>query len=577
MSRLRSGSLRCLLAAVVAVVLLPRSATGQAVTGTISGTVVDPQGQVIPGATVTVTNEANNDARVAVTDVRGDFQVTNLQPGQYTVRIALESFRTLERKNIVLSAGERLAVPNLALEVGSVGETVTVEARGTHVNTAETQHSGLITSTQIEQIQVLGRDVTSIMRLLPGVRYENTVDSLGMSFGTDVPNVGGARRRLEQRHRGRRGRERGRRQPAHGAANQPGRDLRGQGAAEHLPRRVRPRRRRPGADRQQGRRRRTTAGTSTTTCRNEAFNANNFFNNRSNIKKPRYRFNTFGANLGGPVPGPERRREEAVFLLLAGGADRQPAGPGAQLDDADRPRRCRGTSRRRSTARGGSSTSRIRSGSGWRATRSGRPARAASPATSFPAEPHQLERRGAAEHAAARQQLRPRTSRRGSSTCTTQENAENPKMNNIVRVDWRPTQRDNFYFTFKDWYSDQRGSEVTAGPNKWGFFNTHYLNTDRGISVNYTRIIRPNLVLDSDFGTRQQTEQFYPLTDADWTRINRDTVGFNVGQFHPELNPAQCHSKSPVRRQPAERAELHVRQPAGGSGRGVADVGPLAT
>ena len=43
-------------------------------------------------------------------------------------------------------------------------------------------------------MQVLGRDVTSIMRLLPGVRYENTVDSLGMSFGTSVPNVGGARR-----------------------------------------------------------------------------------------------------------------------------------------------------------------------------------------------------------------------------------------------------------------------------------------------------------------------------------------------------------------------------------------------
>ena len=130
---------------------------------------------------------------------------------------------------------------------------------------------------------------------------------------------------------------------------------------------------------------------------------------------------------------------------------------------------------------------------------------------------------------------------------TTQENAENPKMNNIVRVDWRPTQHDNFYFTFKDWYSDQRGSEITAGPNKWGFFNTHYLNTDRGITANYSRIIRPNLVLDSDFGTRQQTEQFYPLTDADWTRINRDTVGFRVGQFHPELNPRNVIPKVTVR------------------------------
>jgi hypothetical protein len=120
---------------------------------------------------------------------------------------------------------------------------------------------------------------------------------------------------------------------------------------------------------------------------------------------------------------------------------------------------------------------------------------------------------------------------------STQENAENPKMNNIVRVDWRPGANDSFYFTFKDWYSDQRGSEITAGPAKWGFFNTHYLNTDRGASMNYTKIFRSNLVLDTDVGTRQQTEQFYPLTQGDWDRINRDNVGFNVGQFHPELNP----------------------------------------
>jgi hypothetical protein len=120
---------------------------------------------------------------------------------------------------------------------------------------------------------------------------------------------------------------------------------------------------------------------------------------------------------------------------------------------------------------------------------------------------------------------------------STQENAENPKMNNVVRVDWRPSSNDSLYFTFKDWYSDQRGSEITAGPAKWGFFNTHYLNTDRGVSANYAKIIRSNLVLDTDFGTRQQTEQFYPLTQGDWDRINRDNVGFTVGQFHPELNP----------------------------------------
>ena len=197
MTRLRSGPGKTFLVATVMAVLavlLPRSAAAQAVSGTISGNVADPQGQVIPGATLTVINEATNDSRVTVSDGNGSFQVTNLQPGSYTVKVEMPSFRTLERKNVVLSAGERLSVGTLALDIGSLGETVVVEARGTQVNIAETQHSGVITAKQIEQVQVLGRDVTSIMRLLPGVRYENTVDSLGMSFGTSVPNVGGARR-----------------------------------------------------------------------------------------------------------------------------------------------------------------------------------------------------------------------------------------------------------------------------------------------------------------------------------------------------------------------------------------------
>src|SRR5215831_12136693 len=139
MSRLRSGFV-CLLL-VVAAIASPGVVAAQTVTGTISGTITDSQGQVIPGATVTVVAESTNESRESISDAKGDFQVTNLLPGRYTVRVALQSFRTLERKSIVLSAGERLAVGNLVLEVGGIGETVVVEAKGTQVNTAETQHS----------------------------------------------------------------------------------------------------------------------------------------------------------------------------------------------------------------------------------------------------------------------------------------------------------------------------------------------------------------------------------------------------------------------------------------------------
>ena len=174
MPRASSGARKTSLVAFTAAmlttlaVLLPRPSAAQAVSGTISGNIADSQGQVIPGATLTIINEATNDTRVTVSDGNGSFQITNLQPGRYTVRVEMQSFRTLERKDVVLSAGERLSVGTLTLDIGSLGETVVVEARGTQVNVAETQHSGLITAKQIEQVQVLGRDVTSIMRLLPG-------------------------------------------------------------------------------------------------------------------------------------------------------------------------------------------------------------------------------------------------------------------------------------------------------------------------------------------------------------------------------------------------------------------------
>src|SRR5215203_5020479 len=113
MSIWTSGSRACVALELLATLLLSAAAVAQTVTGTLSGTIVDAQGSVIPGATITIVNEATNDARTALSGTQGDFLVTNLQPGQYTLRVALQSFRTLERKNIVLSAGERLAVANL--------------------------------------------------------------------------------------------------------------------------------------------------------------------------------------------------------------------------------------------------------------------------------------------------------------------------------------------------------------------------------------------------------------------------------------------------------------------------------
>ena len=91
------------------------AALAQNLTGTISGIVADEQGQPVPGATVTVINEATGDARMTTTDRSGDFQITNLQPASYTVRVEMPNFRKVERTKNVLSAAERLSIGTLTL------------------------------------------------------------------------------------------------------------------------------------------------------------------------------------------------------------------------------------------------------------------------------------------------------------------------------------------------------------------------------------------------------------------------------------------------------------------------------
>ena len=533
MSRLQSGTLS--LALTLALVSLPSFAAAQAVTGTISGTIVDQQGQVIPGATIAVVSESTTDSRPAVSDDRGNFQVTNLQPGTYTVRVTMDNFRAYERTNIVLSAAERLSVGTLALEIGNVGETVTVEARGTQVNPAETQHSGLLTATQIEQVQVLGRDVTSIMRLLPGVRYENTVDSLGMSFGTSVPNVGGSRRDWSN-------------VIVDGiVSNEVGNtelmaqqiNLDAIAEVKILLNTYRAEYGRAGGGQVQIVTKSGGAnyrGNLYYYGRHEKLNATNFFLNRQNVEKPRYRFNTYGANLGGPMPGATKK----LFFFYS-----------IEAPLVSRPGPLRNWTMPTEAELRGDFSQTVNAAGQRVFIKDPQSGLACSPTTGGPGcfRDNIIPAGRINPNGLALLRMMPtatnfdRALTQGQFNHSTQENAENPKMNNVVRLDWRPSNNDSLYFTFKDWYSDQRGSEITAGPAKWGFFNTHYLNTDRGVSANYTKIIRSNLVFDADMGTRQQTEQFYPLTEGDWTRIARSTVGFNVGQFHPELNPREVIPK----------------------------------
>ncbi len=501
--------------ALLAAVAAPCAA--QDVTGTISGTVVDQQGQILPGATVTVTNDATRSARAGITDARGAFQFPTLAPGNYSVRVELQNFRPFERKNVVLSAAERLSVGALKLTIG-LGEAIVVEESGTKVNTEESQHSGLITAKQIEQIQVKGRDVTSLMRLVPGVRYEDTVESLGESFGTLVPHVSGQRRDWNTiMVDGVLGNEVGQ---TNRMAQQINLDAIGE--IKILLNTYRAEYGRSGGAQIQIVSKGGDAaykGGLYYYGRHEKLNANNFFNNRTGRPRPQYRFNTFGFNLGGPIPGLNKGPDKKLFFYYS-----------VEAPLTERPGNLR--SYRMPTAaerRGDFSETRDLNGNLIliRDPLSGQ---------NFPGNVVPANRINPNGQAILNLLPLPNTQGNAGFNFQRQETAENPKLNNILRIDWRPSEKDSLYATVKDWYSDQRGSEITAGPAKWGWFNTHYLNTDRTYSLNHTRLFSSNLINEASAGVRKQTEQFHPVTEADWQRLRRRDTGFTLGQFHPEVN-----------------------------------------
>src|SRR5262249_50676723 len=145
------------------------SANAQGLTGQISGTLNDPNGGVVPGAKVEIINQETSQSRVATSDGDGNFVVTQLLPGNYSIVVTATGFKRFEKRNIPLTANERVDVHKLGLEVGDVSQTVTVTAEQAFVKTESAERAGLIDEQQIQGIALKGRDYMGLVGLLPGV------------------------------------------------------------------------------------------------------------------------------------------------------------------------------------------------------------------------------------------------------------------------------------------------------------------------------------------------------------------------------------------------------------------------
>ncbi|MEA3005130.1 MAG: hypothetical protein QOI94_399 [Acidobacteriaceae bacterium] len=149
--------------------LLPIFAWAQIDRTEINGTVADPSGATIAGVNVTVTQEGTNQSRVIVTDGRGQFVVSSLPIGRFTVKFTHDGFKDLRVADLDLHSGDVRTV-NAKLEVGAVTQVVGVEGDlgGGQLDKSNATFGGTIQSVQISKIPLNGRNITNLELLAPG-------------------------------------------------------------------------------------------------------------------------------------------------------------------------------------------------------------------------------------------------------------------------------------------------------------------------------------------------------------------------------------------------------------------------
>src|SRR6266404_1428231 len=182
MMKTRNMLLVLSLLAVLAAVL-PALAQTDYATATLRGTVTDPQGAVVSGATVTAINSATGVSRKAKTGSDGSYQIQALPPGAYSVTFESQGFSKTVVKGVQLSVGQSLSY-DAHLKLGSVGETLEVSADNVPlIQTDQTQQANLIDQRQIENLPNIGRGFTYNVYTLPGVSNADSQHGSGQTPG----------------------------------------------------------------------------------------------------------------------------------------------------------------------------------------------------------------------------------------------------------------------------------------------------------------------------------------------------------------------------------------------------------
>ena len=175
-------SLRACLMSITAAALLAGPAFAQGTLGRLAGTVLDSSGGALPGATVAITNNETNRSQAVDTNESGAFLFSQLPVGTYKVTITLTGFRTATYPSVPINVNQEYSL-TARLEIGQKTETIEVAATSPLVRTTTPEVSRTIEQRQVLDLPIVNRDMTNLIRLMPGVPGVSTRMNTGINGG----------------------------------------------------------------------------------------------------------------------------------------------------------------------------------------------------------------------------------------------------------------------------------------------------------------------------------------------------------------------------------------------------------
>lgn len=519
--------LKNLRSATLLALIVAASAIAQSGSSSVVGTVADTTNRVIPGATVTLINEASGDQRTDTTSQTGDFVFAVVNPGIYTVKVQNTGFRTFERRNVVLISSSRLALGTLQLQVGGVSESVDVSAQVTQVETESSDKSELLDLKELQQISVRARDPMSFLGILPGVQKGIDPDFLGGSYGSSVPSFQGLGTGttviMSDGVNGGDGQSGG---LFSGTVNLDSisevKVMMGNYNAEFG--------RAGGAminmvTKSGGQ---DYHGSGWLYKRHEQFNANNYFNNLNSLGKTIYRFQTIGGDVGGKVKVPKVNMEDKLFFFVLY-EDTRLKTPQA-IDRYTMP------------------TALERAGDYSQTFNGAALLTVKDPLSGNPFPGNKIPTSRANPYGIAEMNVLPLPNYNGAGyNYLFQERYINqPRRSSTTRLDYHPTDKDTISTTFKTWVANSTGFHVAAGVTPPGLAYMQYSFEAYQGTVDWTHVVSPHIVNELYAGGLHDVEASPPVGTTcvtvgcgQFNPIKRQNQGAlnSLGQFNNTWNP----------------------------------------